>query len=319
MNLSIQTPSITSVDDQQSNIATFTVEPLHTGYGMTIANSFRRTLLSSISGAGVIAFRIEGVSHEYSTIDGVLEDVVAISQNIKGLRFRVYKDGQVTIRLSKKGKGIVTGADISTDSDIEVVNKEHVIATIDDSSVEINIDLIVEKGRGYRALDESDRDAKIADYISIDTIFSPVLRVRYKVENVRVGQMTNLDKVVLTVETDGTITPRDAFEEAAAILASQYTALAGQSTVVTVAAPIAGAAGSSDVLDMPSQSKEAGALDTSVEELNFTARTSNALVNNDIHTLRDLFALSDSEMRELKGFGSKAMEEVKEKLADLEI
>jgi DNA-directed RNA polymerase subunit alpha len=152
--------------------------------------------------------------------------------------------------------------------------------------------------------------------IALDAVFTPVLRVRYKVENTRVGQATDLDKLLITIETDGSISPRDAFEEAAAILVNQYTALAG---TTRVAVPEASAATSSSAMAEDHGVDESGALSTSIEDLNLSARTTNALINNDIHTIKDLFALNDAELRDLKGFGSKALDEVKEKLAELEL
>lgn len=312
MSKHIHTPSLANIDDHSTNSATFVIEPLHTGYGMTLGNSLRRVLLSSISGAAITSFKVDGVSHEFTTIKGVKEDVVEIMLNLKGIRFRVYGDDVQTIRLVKKGKGSVTAKDIQTNADVEIVNPEHVIATIDDDKTSITIDLAVEVGRGYRTIEET-ANSKPSDHIAIDAIFSPVLRVRYKVDNTRVGQVTDLDKLSVTVETDGTISPRDAFEEASAILVNQYTALAGQ-TRVEVAAPITA---SSD--ENESGDDEPAELLTSIEDLNLSARTTNALINNDIHTLKDLFSLSDSELRELKGFGSKALDEVKEKLAELEL
>jgi DNA-directed RNA polymerase subunit alpha len=223
MSNHIHTPGIVNVDDHNANSATFAVEPLHSGYGMTLGNSLRRVLLSSIAGAAVTSFKI-----------------------------------------------------------------------------------------GYRTIEEGTAK-KQSDYIALDAIFSPVLRVRYKVENTRVGQATDLDRLLLTVDTDGSITPRDAFEEAAAILVNQYTSLAGKTRVAAPVAEVAGAAGDGGLSDEPT------ALNTSIEDLNLSARTTNALINNDIHTIKDLFALNDAELRDLKGFGSKALDEVKEKLAELEL
>jgi DNA-directed RNA polymerase subunit alpha len=177
------------------------------------------------------------------------------------------------------------------------------------------MEVVVESGRGYRALDEQGGGRKISDMIMLDALFTPVLRVRYKVENTRVGQITDLDKLLITVDTDGSITPRDAFEEAAAILVNQYTALAGQ-TRVEVASPLSDNNGS---LDAEDDGDEPAELMTSVEDLNLSARTTNALVNNDIHTIKDLLSLSEAELRDLKGFGSKALDEVKEKMAELEL
>jgi len=176
------------------------------------------------------------------------------------------------------------------------------------------MDLVVVKGSVYRTIEE-ETARKASDMIALDAVFSPVLRVRYKVENTRVGQATDLDKLLITIDTDGSITPRDAFEEAAAILVNQYTALAGQTRVEQ--APQIGlpsASGEKSVDD-----EEAAELLTPIDDLNLSARTTNALINNDIHTLKDLFSLSDAELRDLKGFGSKALDEVKEKMAELEL
>ncbi len=313
MSKSIHVPGIVKTEDHGDNQATFTIEPLHSGYGMTLGNSLRRVLLSSIAGAAITSFKIDGASHEFTTLPGVKEDIVEIILSLKGVRFRVFSDEPQTIRLSKKAKGAVTAKDIEVNADVEVVNPAHVIAHIDNASSALNMEIVVEKGRGYRAVDESGSKKVISDMIAIDSIFSPVLRVRYKVENTRVGQMTDLDKLLITVETDGTITPREAFEEASAILVNQYSALAGQTTVEQ-GAPL----GTQDDTSVESGTDDAPALMTSIEDLNLSARTTNALVNNDIHTLKDLFALSDIELRELKGFGSKALDEVKEKMAEME-
>lgn len=312
----IHTPGIVTVDDNSQTSSTFGIEPLHGGYGMTLGNSLRRVLLSSISGAAVTSFKIQGASHEFTTVPGVKEDVVVIMQNLKGVHFRVYGEEAQTLRITKKGKGPVTAKDITTNADVEVVNPAHVIATVDDDKAEFVMDLIVEIGRGYRQIDES-ANKKPSDHIALDAIFTPVTRVRYKVENTRVGQATDFDKLLITVDTNGSITPRDAFEEAAAILVNQYTALAGKTRVAAEAHQ-----GESTGLGHYDESKgvdESSVLDTPIEDLNLSARTANALINNDIHTIRDLFALNEVELRELKGFGSKALDEVKEKLAELEL
>ncbi len=312
MSKMIHTPGLVAVDDHSATSSTFVIEPLQTGYGMTLGNSLRRVLLSSISGAAITSFKIDGVTHEFTTVKGVKEDIVAIMLNLKRLRFRVYGDDAQTVRIVKKGSGVVTGKDIQVNADVEVANPEQVIATIDDAKASLVVDLVVETGRGYRTIEESTAK-KQSDFIALDAIFSPVLRVRYKVDKTRVGQMTDLDRLGVTVDTDGTITPRDAFEEAAAILVNQYAALAGKTRLPT-----------QDSIATMQDSAELGGddgsmLNTSIEDLNLTARTTNALVNNDIHTIQDLFALSDAELRDLKGFGSKALDEVKDKLAELEL
>src|SRR5579884_438919 len=226
----IHTPGIVKVDEHSGTSASFVIEPLHSGYGMTLGNSLRRVLLSSVSGAAVTAFKIEGITHEFTDVPCVKEDVVDIMLNLKGVRFRVYGNDSQVLRVAKSGKGTVTAKDIQTNADVEIVNPDHVIATIDDAKAKLVIDLTVEIGRGYRTIEEG-ASKKASDMVALDAIFSPVLRVRYKVENTRVGQATDLDRLLLTVDTDGSISPQDAFEEAAAILINQYTALAGKTRV----------------------------------------------------------------------------------------
>lgn len=311
MSKNIYTPGVVSVQNLSDTSASFSIEPLHTGYGMTLGNSLRRVLLSSIAGAAVTAFRIEGVTHEFTSVPGIKEDVVDIMLALKGIRFKVYSDDPQTILIDKKGSGPVTAGDINVNADVEIVNPEHVIATIDDPKASLKLELTVETGRGYRPVDET-AHRKSSDIIAVDAIFSPVHRVRYKVENTRVGQMTDLDKLIITVDTDGSITPSDAFEEAAAILINQYTALAGQTRIVAAPSII-------DSQSVEEQVEESAELLTSIEDLNLSARTTNALINNEIHTLKDLVELSDAELRDLKGFGARALDEVKDKLAELEI
>ncbi|MDB5169295.1 MAG: rpoA [Candidatus Saccharibacteria bacterium] len=318
MSNTIHTPGLVNVDEHSATSATFVVEPLHSGYGMTLGNSMRRVLLSSISGAAVTSFKIEGVTHEFTSVAGVKEDVVDVMLNLKGVRFRVYGTDIQNLRIVKSGKGVVTAKDIQTNADVEIVNPDHVIATIDDTKGKLTIDLTVEVGRGYRTIEEGTAK-KASDYVAVDAIFSPVLRVRYKVEKTRVGQATDLDKLLLTVDTDGSITPQDAFEESSAILVNQYTALAGKTRVAVAPQASETTAAQNSEFSADMLGDEPTALNTSIEDLNLSARTTNALINNDIHTIRDLFALNDAELRDLKGFGSKALDEVKEKLAELEL
>jgi len=307
MSKVIHNPALASVEEHSATSASFVIEPLQAGYGNTLGNSFRRVLLSSIKGGAIVAFRIEGSSHEFTTIPGVKEDVVDIMLNLKNVKVQVNSDEPVELRLEKKGAGTITAGDIKTTGDVEIINKDQVIATIDDAKKSVAMDLVVEAGRGYETIEDSSSNRLHSDMIALDAIFSPVLRVRYKVDSTRVGQETNLDKLQLNVETDGTISPREAFEEAAAILVNQYTALAGSTTVE--AAPALGQ-------DVEEESNE---LNTPIEELNLSARTANALTNNEIRTVRDLVTLSEQDLRELKGFGSKALDEVKDKLAELEL
>ena len=307
MSKVIHNPALASVEETGANSASFVIEPLQAGYGNTLGNSLRRVLLSSVKGGAIVAFRIEGASHEFTTVEGIKEDVVDIMLNLKNVRVKVSTDEPVELRIEKKGAGAITAADIKASADVEVINPEQVIATVDDPKKSVVIDLVVEAGRGYQTIEDSSANRLHSDMIALDAMFSPVLRVRYKVDSTRVGQETNLDKLQLNVETDGSLSPREAFEEAAAILVNQYTALAGSTTVE--AAPALG----QEVVD------EGNELNTSIEELNLSARTANALINNEIRTVRDLVTLTEQDLRELKGFGSKALDEVKDKLAELDV
>jgi DNA-directed RNA polymerase subunit alpha len=303
----IHNPALANIDETSATNASFVIEPLHAGYGNTLGNSLRRVLLSSIEGAAIVAFRIEGASHEFTTVPGIKEDVVDIMLNLKNVRLKVHSDEPVELRLEKKGAGVITAGDIKTTADVEIINPEQIIATVDDAKKAVVMDFVVEAGRGYRTIEESSVARVHSDMIALDAIFSPVLRVRFKVDGTRVGQETNLDKLTVTIETDGSLAPRAAFEEAAAILVNQYTALAGSTTVE--AAPALG----------QDTSEDSNELNTPIEELNLTARTANALINNEIRTVHDLVTLTEQDLRELKGFGSKALDEVKDKLAELEL
>ena len=307
MSKVIHNPALANVTDNDDNSSSFVIEPLHAGYGNTLGNSLRRVLLSSIRGGAIVAFRIEGATHEFTTVPGIQEDVVDITLNLKGVNFRVETDEPVELRLEKKGAGVVTAGDIKTTADVEVMNPEQIICTIDDPKKSVVIDMVIETGRGYQTIEESSKNRLHSDMIAVDAMFSPVTRVRFKVDPTRVGQETNVDKLELTVETDGSLTPREAFEEAAAILVNQYTALAGATTVES--APALGTGNDDD----------ASELNTSIEELGLSARTANALINNEIRTVHDLVTLTEQDLRELKGFGSKALDEVKDKLAELEL
>ena len=303
----IHNPALAAVEEISNTSASFVIEPLQAGYGNTLGNSLRRVLLSSVKGGAIVAFRIEGASHEFTTVAGIKEDVVDIMLNLKNVRVKVSTDEIVELRIEKKGAGPITAADIKTTADVEVINPDQIIATIDDPKKSVVIDLVVESGRGYQTIEDSSASRLHGDMIALDAMFSPVLRVRYKVDSTRVGQETNLDKLQVNVETDGSVSPREAFEEAAAILANQYTALAGSTTVE--AAPALG----QELAD------DANELNTPIEELNLSARTANALINNEIRTVRDLVTLSEQDLRELKGFGSKALDEVKDKMAELDV
>ncbi|MBQ8992291.1 DNA-directed RNA polymerase subunit alpha [Candidatus Saccharibacteria bacterium] len=311
----IHEAALEQVNKLGENSAEFVIRPLYYGYGNTLGNSLRRVLLSSIKGAAITSFSIEGSTHEFAAIPGIREDVVDIMLNLKNVRVKSHSDAPVELTLEIKGKDQsekdgdkrVVAGDIKTTADIEIANPNQTICHIDDPNYTLKMRFIVETGRGYLSIEKSSEERIHSDMIALDCVFTPVLRVRYKVENTRVGQDTNLQQLTLVVDTDGTITPEQAFEEAAAILVNQYAALAGNTTVDTAPAP-----GSSEVEDEPG-------LMMPIEELTLSARTTNALLNNGIKTVRDLVVLGDSDLKELKGFGTKALDEVKEKLTELNI
>ena len=311
----IHEAKLEEVNELGQNSAEFIVRPLYYGYGNTLGNSLRRVLLSSIKGAAITSFSIEGTTHEFTAIPGIREDVVDIMLNLKNVRIKSHSDAPVELYLEIKGsdqsekdgdKRVVAG-DIKLPAEIEIANPNQIICHIDDPKYVLKMHMIVDTGRGYLTIEKSGQERIHSDMIALDAVFSPVLRVRYKVENTRVGQDTNLQQLTLTIDTDGTLSPKEAFEEAAAILVNQYTALAGGTTVES--APVPGA----------NKEEEDTGLMLPIEELGLSARTANALTNNDIKTVRDLVMLSDSDLKDLKGFGAKALDEVKEKITELNI
>ena len=314
----IHTPVISQIEEHQPNKVTFVIEPLLTGYGLTLGNSLRRVLLSSISGAAVISFRIDGVAHEFTTVAGVKEDVTDITLNIKGLRFKWLEptaNEPLVVTISKQGFGPVTGADIKTGGLVEVVNPEHLIATLDGDNDSLEMELKVAPGRGYLTIEDSvaDQTDKAPDFIVVDALFSPVLRVRYKVENTRVGRMTDLDKLILTIETDGAINPKEAFEEAAAILKEHYTSLAGATSVDVNQFRMV----SQDEEDKFDPNAVDERLKMEIEELQMSTRTTNALTREGHLTVADVIQLSDDELSQIAGFGAQADKELRQALKKL--
>lgn len=291
------------------NTSRFTIAPLYPGYGMTIGNSMRRVILSSLAGAAVTAVRIEGVDHEFTTIDGIQEDVINLILNIKQLKVSYAGTEPATMTLSKSGKGVVTAADIKTTGDMEVVNKNLELCTIDNAKAKLEIEFKVEQGRGYSPVESRQSDRLPIGWIAVDAIYTPIKRVRFNIENTRVGQMTNLDSLVMEVETDGSITPDAAMRQAGEILVGHFQVIAGMDVVSVGAEGIMTAEAKAEA--------EHGAV--AIEELALSQRTTNALINNDIATVGDLSQLTKMELKSLKGFGQKAFEEVLDKLEEIGI
>jgi len=305
MSKAIYNPTMSEVRDNSPTSSTFIIKPLHQGYGNTLGNSLRRVLLSSIRGAAVTGVKVEGVPHEFAAIDGVKEDMVDIILNLKKLRFHMTDEEQARISLKQTG-GVITGAHFKLPTGITLANPDQIIATLDDPKKTISMEITVDVGCGYEPVIETATKRKTADIIAIDAIYTPVLRVRYHVADARIGHDMSMQQLEMTVDTDGTISPRDAFEEAAAVLVNQYTALAGSTRVEGAIAPGTDAANVADFLA------------TSVEDLSLSVRTTNALMNAKIVTVADLLQLSEADMREIPGFGAKALEEVTNKIKELE-
>ncbi|WP_062293909.1 MULTISPECIES: DNA-directed RNA polymerase subunit alpha [Demequina] len=288
------------------NRSQFSLKPLEPGFGYTLGNSLRRTLLSSIPGAAVTSVRFEGVLHEFTTIDGVKEDVTEILLNLKNLVVSSENDEPVVMYLRKSGAGVVTGADIQPPAGVEIHNPDLHIATLN-AKAKFEVELTVERGRGYvpAAMNKS-YDAEIGQ-IPVDSIYSPVLKVTYKVEATRVAQRTDFDELVIDVETKSSISPRDAVASAGATLVELF----------SLARSLNEAAEGIEI--GPSDTDESLEEDYNqpIEELNLTQRSYNCLKREGIHTVGELTARSEADLMDIRNFGQKSITEVKEKLAEL--
>lgn len=218
----VQLPEEVKVVSTTGNRAVFEIGPLMPGYGATIANPLRRVLLSSLEGAAITSLKIKGVDHEFGAIPGVLEDVIQVILNLKKLRFRSFSADPVTVKLSSKGEGVVTGGDVELTSDVELINPEQPICTISDKKTSVEMELTIEKGRGYVSVEQRQKEKLPIGVIAIDAIFSPVRLVNFSVEDVRVGQRIDFNKVVIEIETDGSIQPEKALKEAGQILRDHF-------------------------------------------------------------------------------------------------
>ncbi|WP_062303333.1 MULTISPECIES: DNA-directed RNA polymerase subunit alpha [Demequina] len=288
------------------NRSQFSLKPLEPGFGYTLGNSLRRTLLSSIPGAAVTSVRFEGVLHEFTTIDGVKEDVTEILLNLKNLVVSSENDEPVVMYLRKSGAGVVTGADIQPPAGVEIHNPDLHIATLN-AKAKFEVELTVERGRGYvpAAMNKS-YDAEIGQ-IPVDSIYSPVLKVTYKVEATRVAQRTDFDELVIDVETKNSISPRDAVASAGATLVELFSLARGLNEAAE------------GIEIGPSETDESLEEDYNqpIEELNLTQRSYNCLKREGIHTVGELTARSEADLMDIRNFGQKSITEVKEKLAEL--
>ena len=294
-------------DAQSPTFGRFTTEAFERGFGTTIGNSLRRILLSSLTGAAVTTVKIEGVVHEFSTISGVTEDVTAIILNIKSLRLALHTDKPKTIRLKKKGPGEAKGSDILHDADVAILTPDLHIATLDKDAT-LDIEMTVKHGRGYVPAERNKEEGLPIGVIAIDSVFSPIKRVNFHVENARVGRMTDYDKLTMEIWTDGTISPRDALSTAAGILREHLDIFIN---------PEERSEGKSEASSEESQREVNKNLSRSVNELELSVRAANCLKNANIKTIADLVQKSEGEMLRTKNFGKKSLNEIKEILSEM--
>jgi DNA-directed RNA polymerase subunit alpha len=317
--LDFQVPRI-STESVEENRGSFTIEPLDRGFGYTFGNSLRRVLLSSLAGAAVTSVRIEGVAHEFSTIQGVKEDVTDIVLNLKGIVCRMHSDAtEVEAPLVVTGPGEITAKDIDLPSGVEILNPEAHIATLE-KNTKLEVYLTIGRGRGYRPAEENKSSDQPIGVIPIDSIFSPVRRVAYNVEQARVGQKTDFDKLTLDIETDGSIDPHAALREAAEILISQLAIFTDADRVIELrdtgvgGALDAGILGGTDPRGGVGGRQPNAMDDILIEELELGVRSYNCLKRAGIQTVGDLVAKTESELNAIPNFGKKSIDEVIETL-----
>lgn len=289
----------------------FTAEPFERGFGTTVGNSLRRILLSSLEGSTVTQIKLHGAQHEFSSLPGVFEDVTDIVLNVKSLVVKNYSDQTRVVRIEKDKKGPVTGADVRTDEQVEVINKDHLIATLTED-VPFLLEMVVENGRGYVPATEHTPQAQEIGIIPIDAAFSPVLRVRYEVEETRVGQKTNFDKLTMEIWTNGSITPEMALVESAKILRKHLNPFVQYNELGPMVYSETRAIGAI-AFDQATEAK----LAMSLAELDLSVRATNCLESENITTVRDLVARTEEQMMEVRNFGETTLAEVREKLSDI--
>jgi len=299
------------VEDVSDTLARFIVEPLERGYGQTLGNSMRRVLLSSLDGAAATAIRIEGVQHEFTAAAGIIEDVTDIVLNVKGLVFSALGVGdEATATISAVGPCVVTGADVNVPTEFKLINTDHVVATLAEGG-KLEMEMRIGVGRGYIGADRNKREIDPIGVIHVDSLFSPVRRCTMNVTDTRVGQRTDYDRLILEVETNGSISPADAVVRAANIVMQHAEAFLSLN-----ASEFEREAPSIFLTDNLSGNAE---LDKQVEELDLSVRSYNCLKRAGIHSLRQLVDLSENDLLNIRNFGAKSIEEVKDKLHSIEL
>ncbi|MFD3449253.1 DNA-directed RNA polymerase subunit alpha [Microbacteriaceae bacterium 4G12] len=305
--IEIEKPKIETVEiNEDAKYGKFVIEPLERGYGTTLGNSLRRILLSSLPGAAVTSIQVDGVLHEFSTIEGVVEDVTTIILNIKKLALKIYSDEEKTLEIDIQGQGVVTAADITHDSDVEILNPDLHIATLA-KDAHLRMRLTAKRGRGYTPADANKREDQPIGVIPIDSIFTPVSRVTYQVEKTRVGQVANFDKLTLDVWTDGSIGPKEAISLGAKILTEHLNIFVG----------LTDEAQNAEIMVEKEEDQKEKVLEMTIEELDLSVRSYNCLKRAGINTVQELANKTEEDMMKVRNLGRKSLEEVKHKLEEL--
>ena len=303
--IEFEKPNITKIDENK-DYGVFVVEPLERGYGTTLGNSLRRILLSSLPGAAVKYIEIEGVLHEFSAVDNVVEDVSTIIMNIKKLALKIYSEEDKTLEIDVKDEGEVTASDITHDSDVEILNPELKIATVSKGG-HLKVRLVANKGRGYALAEQNNTSDLPIGVIPIDSLYSPVERVNYTVENTRVGQSSDFDKLTLDVWTNGSITPQESVSLAAKIMTEH----------LNIFVSLTDEAQNAEIMIEKEEDQKEKVLEMSIEELDLSVRSYNCLKRAGINSVQELADKSEADMMKVRNLGRKSLEEVKYKLEDL--
>ena len=313
----IQLPTLFQIIKEKDNYAQFSIEGLYPGYGVTIGNALRRVLLSSMEGAAVLEVKIKGVEHEFSTIPGVLEDVINICLNLKKLRFKIYTDEPQKATLQAKGKKEIKGGDFEIPSQLELVNKDLHIATLTSKDARLEMEILVGKGIGYEPVEERKKGKVEIGKILLDAVYTPIKRVSYKVENMRVGKRTDFDRLLLEIETDGTISPKESLLKAIEILVNHY-----QFLRENLQAFKRNEEKKEYFKEKPGEVKEEKNQDflkIKVEDLNISNRSKNALLNAHLKTVGGILRKKEEDLLAIEGFGKKGIEELKRVLKKMKL
>ncbi|MFC1721057.1 DNA-directed RNA polymerase subunit alpha [Patescibacteria group bacterium] len=314
-DVNIILPSKPRVVKEDGLKGVYEIDGLYTGYGHTLGNSLRRIILASIPGFAITSVKIEGVPHEFSTIEGIKEDVVTILLNLKKVRFNMTTDEPQTISLSVKGPKVITAGDIKTPAQVEVLNGDQHIAEVTGKGTNLNIELTIEKGLGYVSREVHQKGKVDIGTIAVDANFTPIRRVNYEVELMRVGDKTDFNRLRMTIETDGTLTPREALEESITTMIKQLKAVVGFQEEEELPA-IEEAAEEKEVVEDKKKEVDSDVLKTRVETLNLSSRTSNALLNANIRTIGGLIRKKSDDLLDLEGLGEKGLQEVKKSIGE---